>query len=259
MSRIDPIRGSFISSGNRYTMRRDGSGRDPFCSSSNKDIVSHPLRFLLRTESPPTPRFSKGCSDCLTSCLSSCFPLNSVSNDQPRVDLAARKEEILSKVYAEFGEKKWSGNFRLMVEYDPIDNRLLFDGSILEYDESHNLRKMCRKVAQIIGCTENSDELQSDHLLSKHTRQALPIKGKKAACVLTDTELHTAKTNDSINIFNIDYGNVYLEEAYDRFMKRHIELVRKFFTDKTMEPQPKRKWRVLDLAIVLKQVGVELQ
>ena len=249
LSRRLPYRdpGRYSATGSSLGMRGQGSDRNPSGSFSKREIPSHPLRVKVKgltTQPPSTPMFSHGCSDCVSSCLSLCLPL---SHDQQLASLAARKEEVLRIVDAEFKAKKWSPSYRLMVEYDPIDERLLFDGSMIEYGESEKFKEMCQTVAKILECTENSNELQADHLLSKHTREALGIKGDKAVCLLTDKELHTKKTNDSINIFKIENGNVRLEEVYDNFMKRHIDLVRKFFAEKATDPQSKRKWGFLDL------------
>jgi hypothetical protein len=239
--------GRYSSTGCSLRMIRQSSDRNPSGSFSKREIPSHPLRVKVKgltTQPPSTPMFNNGCSDCVSSCLSLCLPL---SHDQQLASLAARKEEVLRKVHAEFAAKNWSNSYNLTVEYDPIDHRLLFDGSMIEYDESGEFKEMCKTVAAILECTENSDELQADHLVSKHTRNALGIKGNKAVCLLTDKELHMKKTNDSINIFKIEDGNVNLEEVYDNFMKRHIELVRKFFAGKAMDRQSKRKWGLLDL------------
>ena len=239
--------GRYSATGSSLGMRGQGSDRNPSGSFSKREIPSHPLRVKVKgltTQPPSTPMFSHGCLDRVSSCLSLCLPL---SHDQQLASLAARKEEVSRIVDAEFKAKKWSPSYRLMVEYDPIDERLLFDGSMIEYGESEKFKEMCQTVAKILECTENSNELQADHLLSKHTRDALGIKGEKAVCLLTDKELHKEKTNDSINIFQIEDGDVSLEEACDNFMKRHIDLVRRFFAGKAMDPQSKRKWGLLDL------------
>ena len=209
-------------------MIRQASDQNLPGSFSKREISSPPLRVKVKgltTQPSSTPMFSDGCSDCVSSFLSFCLPL---SHNQQTASLAARKEEVLRKVHAEVAAKHWSKSYNLIVEHDPIDDRL-FDGSMIEYDESGEFKEMCKTVAEILECTENNDELQADHLLSKHTRYALGIKGNKAVCLFTDKELHTKKTNDSVNHCKIEGGNVNLEDVYDNFMKRHIELVRDFF------------------------------
>ena len=140
--------GLYSSTGGSLRMIRQASDRNPSGSFSKREISSPLLRVEIKglsTQPSSTQMFSNGCSDCVSSCLSLCLPL---SHDQQTASLAARKEEVLRKVHAEVAAKNWSKSYNLMVEYDPIDDRLLFDGSMFENDDSGEFKEIRGRPAR---------------------------------------------------------------------------------------------------------------
>ena len=96
-----------------------------------------------------------------------------------------------------------SKDFQLRVQYDPITNNLMFDGTILQYDQSRETKNTCEEIAVLLNCTQNSNELESDHIFSKQGREAFGMHRNKTVCMLRDRDLHRDKTNYSVDLYCI--------------------------------------------------------
>ena len=146
--------------------------------------------------------------------------------------------------------------FRLMVTYDSLNHRLIFDGTILRYCDRNRFKTAAKKVIKDTGWTQNLEELELDHLVTAQLRGAFcisPTVGRDTAlCIFRDEQAHTNKTKRSKEIFMIPYGDVTLEGVLKDFRERDVKGSSEFFQDAKAGKISytgrhwNRKWQLLD-------------
>lgn len=113
-----------------FNVRRGGSDQDSAGPPSSSNLSSHELRSnRLRHQLSPSSMFSKWCSACLRIlCLSSDCLTSFYSSSAQNLS----EEQIITLVKNEFQRRNWSIDFKLVVQYNPEDNSLIFDGTALQ-------------------------------------------------------------------------------------------------------------------------------
>ncbi len=271
LSRITPnvnTRRTNFPSVNSSIITRQDSNRDPSRSFSHTSLSSHPLGSNpLRSEPPPTSIFGKWWSNCLCSCLPVYgFPeqidsLPGYGQESGSIALPISQQNMANLVenvfLSEFQTR--CPEFRLMVTYDSLNHRLIFDGTILRYCDRNRFKTAAKKVIKDTGWTQNLEELELDHLVTAQLRGAFcisPTVGRDTAlCIFRDEQAHTNKTKRSKEIFMIPRGDVRdvtLERVLKDFRERDVEGSSEFFQDakagkiSQTDPRWNRKWQLLD-------------
>ena len=118
----------------------------------------------------------------------------------------------------------------------------MFDGTILQYNESRETKNTCEEIAVLLNCTQNSNELESDHIFSKQGREAFGMDKNKAVCLLRDRGLHRHKTKYSVDLYCIANGFVLRGKVYNNYMMRDRERSENFIDKQVQLPPGDTKW-----------------
>ena len=254
-------RTSLSSSRYLFTNRGQGSGQDPLRPSSNRDTF-RPSR-PLRHERSHRPTGGRWFLKCLCYCLpADCLPeeTSSVSSQGQQSSLAVQaisQQDIEKKVQKVFSFKFKTNcpEFRLMITFDSVNNRVIFDGTILRYCDRTRFKTAVTKLIKDTGWTQNFNELELDHLIPAKLRGILSLSPSgplgasnnegvghdTAICIFRDKRAHTYKTSKSEEIFSIPYGNVTLEEALNKFREGDVEESSMFYETEQVEATKKVK------------------
>ena len=257
---------SYVSDQNILTRRGQGSGQDPLHPFSNRD-TSRRSR-LLRHERSRRPTVGRWFLKCLCYCLpADCLPgetssvssqgqqsslalqeTSSVSSHGQQSSLAVRAssqqemEKLVQNVFGREFQTKCP-EFQLMVTFDSVNNRVIFDGTILRYCDRTRFKTAVIKLIKDTGWTQNLKELELDHLIPDKLRGVFSISPSvppgmtgqngighdTAICILRDKKAHTYKSNRSEDIFSIPYGNVTLKEALKKFREGDVKESSEFY------------------------------
>ena len=270
-SRTAPLSENYMFSPNNLTMRRQGSDRNTSRSSSHRE--TYPRSRPLRHEPSPRPMLGRWLLKCCYPCLpEDCLPgqTSSVSSHGQQSSLALQEtgqqsslalqetgqqsslavhptsqqdmENLVQNVFGRGFQTKCP-EFQLMVTFDSVNNRVIFDGTILRYCDRKRFKTAANKLIQNTGWTQNLEELELDHLLPEKLRGILSVSPSgppgianqkaighdTAICIFRDKKAHSCKSNRSKDIFSIPYGNVTLEEALKKFREEDLKESSEFY------------------------------
>ena len=228
----------------------------------------------LYTQPPPSLMFGKWWLHCLCPYLSADrffvqrYSLSSYGQQSNLAAQAISQQKMAKLVQNAFGSEFQTKcpEFQLMVTYDPVNNKMIFDGTILRYCDHKHFKEVVEDVIKSTGWIHNLKELVLDYLVTDQLRGVLSISPSgpsgitkeerigddTAICIFRDKKAYKDKINRSQEIFMIADGDVILEEVLKYFRERDVEGSSCFFQRAKAGQIPQtdtdwnRKWQLID-------------